>query len=1229
MKKVRTNQRRPSLKFMAAIIVSMLAVSTIAMIRVTTDIGSGKELEPIPVDQVYASHPCEISSVLAQEGVWVSPDSSLAGTPSQAHTTVSDTSGTTIVADFHGFYRNNTFSINGTLYDNLEMPGAFSMNEPGRPMLPRLSEFVEIPFDVDVSVQVLASSYVTDTGYNVRPAPLPNVPVELSVPDSYNLSLFYPAPTIFDPVYSRNAFFPGNGTSVSGETTATSIVIRGHRLLELNFYPVQFNPVTGNALMFSQLVIKLKYSKPAQIQPVRSSLRSDIFEQIIRDSILYYDPIHIQHSETLGEPFLYSITPPSPPSSPNSTVHMFSQSQLIPEDVSGEYLIITTDLLKPQALKLAAWKQQKGVRSAVYSFSEPPTTTDVRAVIEFAYNNAIPAPTYVLLFGDVEIIPTNYDMNHRAKFGPGFPPPLFQPNTDGFGTIASDLGYFNIEGHRYFPDMIYSRISVDTPEQAEIVVNKTLQYEQSPPFQPEFYSNMLSTGYFNDMKPRNGIEDREYPFVYYLEKIREFLESDYAYKVNYTYTRSDAQIPVKFYTRFDPTDPDSNLLSNSPLADYYWPEEEVNPILAAPVIERLQSVFNQGSFFALYYGHGSSTNMVYNFDANPREGIEGWVTPYFDTSCVRDLVNGNKTPLIVSMGCNTGWFDGETDQTYMDISGLVPNPFSSVASECFAENITRMKDGGAIAVIAASRPAYARISGDLLNGIVQAFWPGFQESENQPIYEMGAALLFSKLQVAHARMTRYDPEAQTRTTFEEFHLFGDPETQLWTENPSNFSVEYQPIGTTGDQKFAVTVKNKDTGDRVPGAKVCIQQGTYIYQVGYTDNWGQIRFNCDPFDTLSSLNVTVTKHNFRPYIGEVETFAPDYISPTGEPPTVSASPESVVVGRDVKIIVSGFDEQQEVNIFFDGVEQYPPIPVGSNEVQIPVPDDEPPIVTVTAKQGNTRASNYFKRLSTDQNPDSYIYSQYDESTWHLANYELVWDNPCITIYKGSRQVTYVKQNENYDVKVKVYCGGNADAVDTKVSLRCSYNGGVSWRPVGNDTITIALGESNEASISWMPNLPNAAYLQVVLEPTNERLEDESNNIGLEYQDVIPLCSPGSRNFQVGNPTDAKDYVLINVKQEGSYDDVWNATVLNYSSQRMEANENKSVTLFVDPGILENSQEERNFTVDIYINGRLVGGATMEATANAAECHHVCYCICVLILLVGIIAIGVLLWYARRP
>ena len=312
------------------------------------------------------------------------------------------------------------------------------MQEPGKPMLPRLSELVEIPYGVDVSIEVIASSNGTDTGYHVRPAPLPNVPVGLGIPDSANSTPFFTAPTFFSSVYSNNTFFPGETTSIRGETSASSLILRGHRLLELNFYPVQFNPETNRTIMFSQLVIKLKYSRPAQIQPVRDSLRSEVFERILMNSLLYYDPIHIKYFPQPGLPTWYSRTPSPPPSFPNYTIPIFQQSQSILEDVQGaEYLIITTETLRPQAQRLAAWKEQKGIPSAVYSFSGTPSTIEVREVIEFVYNNWYPSPTYVLLFGDVEVIPTNYDMQHRARWGPGIiPPKLFQVGEDGYGNIA-------------------------------------------------------------------------------------------------------------------------------------------------------------------------------------------------------------------------------------------------------------------------------------------------------------------------------------------------------------------------------------------------------------------------------------------------------------------------------------------------------------------------------------------------------------------------------------------------------------------------------------------------------------------------------------------------------------------------------------------------------------------------------------------------------------------------
>ena len=78
----------------------------------------------------------------------------------------------------------------------------------------------------------------------------------------------------------------------------------------------------------------------------------------------------------------------------------------------------------------------------------------------------------------------------------------------------------------------------------------------------------------------------------------------------------------------------------------------------------------------------------------------------------------------------------------------------------------------------------------------------------------------------------------------------------------------------------MTVKNSTSGLPVYLARVCLQQeseeGNGVYQVGYTDVDGQVIFNVDPLTTPSYLNVTVTRHNFRPHIGKIDVL--DIIGP---------------------------------------------------------------------------------------------------------------------------------------------------------------------------------------------------------------------------------------------------------------------------------------------------------------------------------------------------------------
>ena len=1221
MSKVKLNRRGLFPKFTAVAVSVMIIISSVAIIEAVVRGSPRNEAELNTIYQSYQSRPFEVSSVLAQGGLWVSFDSSAPGTPAKSHVTISDTSGITIVVDFHGFWRRN-YTLDTTLYDDLDMPGASSIYRPGKPVLPLLFEYVEIPHDVDISIEVLASSNGTANGYNIRPALPPNYPVALGEHHLYNgtppsTSL----PAFFSSVYSQPSFFPSNSTSVTGETGTRPLIMRGHRLLGLSFYPVQYNPITSIVLVYSQIVVKIKYSHPAQIQPVPDSLRSEAFERILSNSLLYYDSSHVKYLPRPGFPSIYSRTMSPPPSMPNATIPQFQQSSIPPGYEQGaEYMIITTDSFKLQAQRLAEWKERKGIPSEVMiiptDISREKKIENVKGLIKFAYDHWYPAPTYVLLFGDVNAIPSNYDMLHPGMVTRSTP--YFQ---DGY--TASDLSYFNVQGYSYFPDIIYSRISVDTEEQAEIVVDKILRYEQSPPPEDLFYKSILSAGYFEDKKPRNGREDTGTPFIFRLERIRKFLE-EFDYNVHYNYSAAVNHASPRLYgvQLYLDSNPDSNKVSYTIPSEYDWlwgyddREEYRNKAR-----NNITANINDGRFLVMYYSHGGSKNMKYYinrpYTTDNRDLVEGWHTPTFDTSHFSHLANGNMTPLILSIACNTGWFDGETDELVLNLydsegNPLDENPFEEYELESFAEEITRM-EGGAIAAFAPSRPVPADVSGDLLDAIIEAFWPGLLESGRQPVYEMGVAILNGKLDSAG----KYSNTGHDREMFEAFHLFGDPETQLWTEAPTQLNVSHPSIiGTTNPQKFVVTVRNNDTGEPVDYAKVCIQQDPYIYQVGYTDSKGQVIFDVDPRDSSSYLNVTTTKHNYEPYIGDI-------IVSKSFDAEVTVSPESILRFQSILFNVSGFNEEQDVEIYLD--EKFETgIFRGSHLAQWPVPDGPNGYVNVRAKQGSLVAVTRFQRLSSDQNPDPYVYSYADSSTWHLAGDELVWDNPSITIYDGVNPVTRVTQNQVYTVNVTVYNRGSGDADRCRVRLQYApFGGGVTWKDLGTDEVSVPLFESREATFEWSPQFPNTASLKVILEQENERDEDTINNEGYESWNVFPACSQGESIFQVGNPTEDTEYVFINLRQVRYEDDIWNAAIQDYSSQPIRNGDPELVTMVVDPNKMIGPEDSRFFTAEIYVNATLIGGLAFEGV-----CEQTCeWLLNFIIILIVVVAVAAIIWYFK--
>ena len=127
----------------------------------------------------------------------------------------------------------------------------------------------------------------------------------------------------------------------------------------------------------------------------------------------------------------------------------------------GTYLIVTVDALVPTLAPFVQMLKEHGFPVRVATLEQiGTTTTAIKAFLQEAYDTWQPRPEYVLLVGDVDMIGS-----------PGVP-------TFTFGLDPSDLEYALLDGNDYLPDVFLGRIPVDQALQLQVVVAKTLDYEQ-------------------------------------------------------------------------------------------------------------------------------------------------------------------------------------------------------------------------------------------------------------------------------------------------------------------------------------------------------------------------------------------------------------------------------------------------------------------------------------------------------------------------------------------------------------------------------------------------------------------------------------------------------------------------------------------------------------------------------------------------------------------------------
>ncbi|MEN8224907.1 MAG: C25 family cysteine peptidase [Bacteroidota bacterium] len=498
-----------------------------------------------------------------------------------------------------------------------------------------------------------------------------------------------------------------------------------------------------------------------------------------------------------------------------------------------EYIIITHSEYLTQANQLAEWKRQLGYSVEVVSQSSW-TATQVKNEIHTRYSNWTPKPDFFVIIGD-----------HAGSYA--VPAEIHYVSGSPFST---DLYFACMDGASdWHPDMSHGRISVSNSTEAQTVVDKIINYEKLPPSPASFYNNALNCAQYQDDN-NDGYADRR--FCHTSENIREYLENDHGYTSNRIYyTNTSANVTtLKYNNAYYSTG--ALLPAELRTTSFDWSGGSTD----------ITSAIDSGKFMVFHRDHGYS-------------GGSGWAHPYYTTSSMNNLNNGNLLPVVFSINCHTGEFQ-------------LPN--------CFAEKFVRMADKGAVGVIAAAYYSYSGYNDGLAIGMIDAIWadPGlypvfgscgtganYSIGPGNSIYTMGDVVN----QGLYAMEQNVAWSSERQYQYELFHYFGDPAMKMWTANPNDTIItasHSSSLSSTGTL-FSVT-------GSTPYARATLVHDNQLIGEEILDASGNGNISYSITGPGTDVILTVSKYNCKPYIS--------MLTVTATSPTASAGGDQTLCDNEI-------------------------------------------------------------------------------------------------------------------------------------------------------------------------------------------------------------------------------------------------------------------------------------------------------------------------------------------
>jgi len=358
----------------------------------------------------------------------------------------------------------------GRSYVALHAPGWEQSQAPGQPQLPFASVLLVAPpsGEVTLRVQVLERKRFS-LSHPLAPAP--------------RLAPVGDPPVGLEPTWTRDRrAYAGSGLPPAEIVTLEEAgQMRGRRLVRLTFSPLRFDPA-GPAVEVARHVRVVLTFEDAGAVEATGWAKDDIFTPILQQVVVNPE----QTVQFARPPQTSPVT--SAPSRPDGSAEGLATPALASSSAPSDtqYLIIAhssfIDAVAPLAAHRAVNDGLTVYSTTVEAIGGSNNPTAIRDYISNTYHSP---PTlaleYVLLVGD------GVESGSSGQYVPPYMmtmDPSWRPPEMPTWEAASDNWFASVDGDDNVADVAIGRLPVNSPAEAQTVVQKILDYDLAPPQNP-------------------------------------------------------------------------------------------------------------------------------------------------------------------------------------------------------------------------------------------------------------------------------------------------------------------------------------------------------------------------------------------------------------------------------------------------------------------------------------------------------------------------------------------------------------------------------------------------------------------------------------------------------------------------------------------------------------------------------------------------------------------------